>query len=337
MPEVLEADSMNADPAVGERNTVQDILQALDSGAVLNATVVLSGAGRGRPGEELKTLQSIPALLYDGQALAALSLCHEVLRSDFCAQGDVRQKVLELRKALEVRLLVKGALTLSGCGGPFHLLPRRRVFIGRASNEANVDVAIDCPWLSRGDRNLALFCEGESWSIEDLGSTNGHFVGGERLQPAHAHALPIGETIVQVGREISGPPLFLRFRRPAKDPGAIVISFLSGSAGDALANAETDAPQRWIVFREQFGIGGADCALPLPGAPANIVAAIRYQSGFWILPSARATLQLDGTQFRSPLPLPPDSALSLDGVSFHVLRTESPDIEAARMLSGGIS
>jgi pSer/pThr/pTyr-binding forkhead associated (FHA) protein len=59
----------------------------------------------------------------------------------------------------------------------------RRFFIGAAAvtigRDAQCDVPVDCTWVSR--RHARITCSGTEYTVEDLGSTNGTFVNGERV------------------------------------------------------------------------------------------------------------------------------------------------------------
>jgi hypothetical protein len=78
------------------------------------------------------------------------------------------------------------------------------------------------------------------------------------------------------------------------------------------------------VFREQIGISAAeDVALDVDGGARGILAALRYQSGFWIVPSSQHRLDVDGVPFQEPVPLFPGATLSLGGTTFCVDKSES--------------
>jgi pSer/pThr/pTyr-binding forkhead associated (FHA) protein len=187
------------------------------------------------------------------------------------------------------------------------------------------------PLVLRGERNLSLFCEGATWFLEDLGSTNGSFVQGRALARGHPFPLPHGITHVEIGKTKDRPgPVVVSLRRPAKDPGAVVISVKAAIGADAELEADawpsmkTDINRRWVVFREQIGISAAeDVALDVDGGEQGILAALRYQSGFWIVPSSRHRLQVDGVPFHEPVPLFPGATLSLGGTTFLVDKSEA--------------
>ena len=71
-------------------------------------------------------------------------------------------------------------------------LPRHRVFhltgarfvIGRAPG---CDLQVDHPAVSR--QHAAITAEGRRYYVEDLGSTNGSFLNGDRLEPGKRHQL----------------------------------------------------------------------------------------------------------------------------------------------------
>lgn len=306
---------------------VRSLLDTLMGNAPVDATVILSNTHGGSNSEGAQATGKIPSLVLAGRSLEALAACHTAL----CAtdqqslQSVLRPKIAELRKALEHELLTAQDIDLVSATGRTHLLPRRSVLIGRPSSEKTVDVAVNCRWFSRGDRNLSLFCEGAGWFVEDIGSTNGSFVQGQALKPGHPLALPVGETRIEVGAAKDATALaVVHIHRPAKDPGAVVIT-LSGvpasanSQPDPWPSMQDDIKRRWVVFREQIGVSAAeDCALRVDGDLPGIIAAIRYQSGFWVVPSSQCTSHIDDIVFRESVPLAIGANLTLGGTRLRV-------------------
>ena len=77
---------------------------------------------------------------------------------------------------------------------------QKTVFIGRSSRN---DIQINDIKLSR--KHLKVFKIGESFSIEDLGSTNGTLLNGEMITPGKSYevterdTIVIGNTVIQLG------------------------------------------------------------------------------------------------------------------------------------------
>jgi hypothetical protein len=302
-------------------------------GTPADETIILSNTRRrGTPAEGTQAAAAIPALVLEGRSVEALAACHAALHSlnGHPAQTSLCPKIAELRKALEQELLTAQDIELATEGRRTHLLPRRAVLIGRPSSEKSVDVAVNCRWFSRGERNLSLFCEGDTWFLEDLGSANGSFVEGRVLTRGHPFPLPQGITHVEIGKtKDKAGPVVISLRRPAKDLGAVVIALRGIDTdaeweSDAWPSMKTDINRRWVVFREQIGISAAeDVALDVDGGAPGILAALRYQSGFWIVPSSQHRLDVDGVPFQEPVPLFPGATLSLGGTTFCVDKSES--------------
>lgn len=74
-------------------------------------------------------------------------------------------------------------------------LEKNEIFIGR---DLNNDIVINDPEVSR--RHVRLFVQGNNYVIEDLGSTNGTYVSGQRLMGPYV--LRPGEVIV-IGEHIT--------------------------------------------------------------------------------------------------------------------------------------
>jgi len=309
---------------------VQSLLSAMAGDVATDETVVLSSTLGRVSNDGNDAAVSIPSLVLEGRSLEALAVCHAALRAADrqSPPGVLKPMIAELRKVLEKELLSPLDIDLVSATRRMHLLPRRSVLIGRPSTETPVDVEVNCRWFSRGDRNLSLFCEGAGWFVEDLGSTNGHSIGGIPLKLGHPVALPVGDTCIDVGAAKNKPALAtLHLHRPAKDPGAVVVTVSGTKACQAEPHPwptmMSDMARRWIIFREQIGVSAEeDCALSLDDGPAGVLAAIRYQSGFWIVPSSQGTLQVDEIAFRESVPMPAGAALSLSGAK---LRIELPN------------
>ena len=106
--------------------------------------------------------------------------------------------------------------------------------MGRGSEN---DLIVDDPGLSRV--HLRLLVQGESVHVYDLGSTNGTYVAGKRVQQA---ALQSGD-MIQVGNQ-----LLLRFSLESIDPFELENPLPDGAAIDSLSGVAN-----WVSWREQAG------------------------------------------------------------------------------------
>ncbi|MBL8679430.1 MAG: DUF4388 domain-containing protein [Myxococcales bacterium] len=81
-------------------------------------------------------------------------------------------------------------------GGEFPIVPERELVIGRSND---IDVALIEDMVSR--RHARVLLQGDSLVIEDLGSTNGTFVNGEKVRRARlkeGDKILIGTSIIRV-------------------------------------------------------------------------------------------------------------------------------------------
>lgn len=81
-------------------------------------------------------------------------------------------------------------------GGEFPIVPERELVIGRSND---IDVALIEDMVSR--RHARVLLQGDSLIIEDLGSTNGTFVNGEKIRRARlkeGDKILIGTSIIRV-------------------------------------------------------------------------------------------------------------------------------------------
>ncbi len=87
---------------------------------------------------------------------------------------------------------VEGGLTLV-VGARQWALRGPRLLVGRSGGEVGADIEIDEPSLSR--RHAELVAIGSTWTLRDLGSTNGTWVGDRRLTAGDAVDLVPGSAI----------------------------------------------------------------------------------------------------------------------------------------------
>lgn len=105
------------------------------------------------------------------------------------------------------RLVMRSGPTL----GKIFPLDKAELFVGR---DLSNDVVINDPEISR--RHARLFQQGNSFVLEDLGSTNGTFVNGQRL---------IGPNILHLGDSITfGERMGLIFEAEEYDQDATMVS-----------------------------------------------------------------------------------------------------------------
>jgi predicted component of type VI protein secretion system len=95
--------------------------------------------------------------------------------------------------------------------GKVYPLDRAELFIGR---DLNNEIVINDPEISR--RHSRLFAQGDDYVIEDLGSTNGTFVNGQRL---------LGQSVLRPGDMITfGERLSMVFESSEVDQDATMVS-----------------------------------------------------------------------------------------------------------------
>ena len=95
--------------------------------------------------------------------------------------------------------------------GKAYPLERAEAFVGR---DLNNDIVINDPEISR--RHARLYAQGNGYVLEDLGSTNGTFVNGQRL---------LGPYVLRPGDTITfGERLNMVFESPEIDQDATMVS-----------------------------------------------------------------------------------------------------------------
>ena len=313
---------------------IQSLLQEVMADSAPDATLVLAAA---RPGPEggardpaaFAAIGKIPAMALEGASLAALAECHTAIARlcGYPEQGRIRKQLLELQRLLEEELLTRESIELVMGERHIRLLSLRAALIGRPSRARNVEVAIDCRWFSRGERNLYLYSDGEDWFVEDLGSTNGSWIGKERLSPGKPVALAFGETLIDVGRPSSGPaPVTVHLNRAPTAPNVVAITVSApsesgnnGAPDEHWPSRDEDISRTWLVFRDGLSLGSSpSCGLRIPGSHLLIAADIRFQNGFWISPRNGAGLTINDVAFDAPVPIPVDGRLRLADVPIRV-------------------
>jgi ABC-type multidrug transport system ATPase subunit len=191
-------------------------------------------------------------------------------------------------------------------------LTKSEVVIGR---DEGVEIVISTPAVSR--RHARLMMEGGNYVIEDLGSSNGTFVNGDRV---------IGRRTLNHGDEIRlGQAITLNYSTPAevdepaktvvgaKPPTPVVVSHVAQTTiGDELPIAAAAGPRKLIVTvageasksynltRSTLSIGRLDdndIVIPSPivsGKHARLEAASGGGYTLTVLPEARNPVLCDG-------------------------------------------
>ena len=116
--------------------------------------------------------------------------------------------------------------------GNVYPLEAQEIYIGR---DLNNDIVINDPEVSR--RHARLFVQGSSYVIEDLGSTNGSMVNGQRI---------VGPYNLNSGEEITfGEKIHLVFEstQPVSGEATVVSSGLGGDATVASSSAPDWTPE----------------------------------------------------------------------------------------------
>jgi hypothetical protein len=139
-------------------------------------------------------------------------------------------------------------------------LSKNDVIIGR---DINTDIVINSAEVSR--RHARLRLEGGGYVIEDLGSTNGTFVNGQRL--TGRHLLRPGEAI-NLGEAVT-----LSFTVAQYDPNATVISSPSQVAQPPQKQAPPPEPVQRPVAPPPVQPPPAAYAGQVPAGPAPIAEA----------------------------------------------------------------
>lgn len=137
-------------------------------------------------------------------------------------------------------------------------LEGNQIIIGR---DPASTISINDPEVSR--RHARLIFQGGKYVLEDLGSTNGTFVNGQRL--AGPHVLKAGD-VVSLGEQI-----ILMFDAIMVDPGATVVS--PRRIGQPAAAAPVTPPPPAPTFAGQVPPGPSTPLLNTLKKPAVLIGA----------------------------------------------------------------
>jgi len=311
---------------------VQTMLQDIVGDDTLNSTMIISRiptADETQPEVgATDDISRLPSLVLQGQSLPALAACHDAERkfAKRPVRGEMKGRVAELRRCLEQELLAT-EIELVTPEFRVHPLASSSVLIGRPSLTRDVDVSINCRWFSRGERSLQLWSEGSDWFIEDLGSTNGCFVGGLRLEKNKRFALSAGQTTIEIGRSVDmRAPVILSINDTSQ--GVVIVSVSVGAGFDKSGSQtwpslQEDLIKRWVIFREDFVIGSGDASKLLGFAPQEETIAITFRDGFWVTPRDGTSLRLDDKLFKEAVPLPLETDVEAGSATFRVVRARS--------------
>jgi EAL domain-containing protein (putative c-di-GMP-specific phosphodiesterase class I) len=345
---------MNSEP-IHEENALPKIaiIQSLlsdilkDDSADTESTMVLNDFQLSGSDEDstLELARKIPTLVLQGKVAAALGRCQAAVRrlERTPERAPLKSKILQLRNVLEQELLTKEPLELALSDRRLRLLPLKSAFVGRPSAAKAVDIPVGCRWLSRGDKNLRLFCEAGEWFIEDLGSTNGTSIGDEALVPGKPYALPAGETVIEIGKRAgTAAPVSICLRRASADSKAVMLSLcadekrLRGAVEESQwLSWREDVRTQWVLFEGRVRFGTSeDCDVVLTDTSADSAADIAFENGFWISPLS-GEVTVAETPFTERAPLPAGADLSIGNVRLRVeaLPVTAPPEAAAKRVN----
>jgi EAL domain-containing protein (putative c-di-GMP-specific phosphodiesterase class I) len=268
---------------------------------------------------------TIPVLLLSGDMLSALEKIHRAIRSTGSRGSDraFREKLHRIQAELEGALSPPNALALRSADRVVQLHGGRSFTLGRYTPNSSADIAIACRWMSRGEKNLRVFTEANAWYLEDLGSTNGHFLDGNRLTPFKSHRLDDGETLIEIGKSGSAAaPAWLLFRLSTE--GALHLSFGINAQADLAANVNSCTD--WILFDSELSLGRSpSAALVIPECAAEIEADISLRSGkLWVTPRSGETVRLGDVEFLQGVPLVCGSTLIVGNSQWNIEELTAP-------------
>ena len=155
--------------------------------------------------------------------------------------------------------------------GKTFLMGKEEIILGR--DLAN-DIPISDPEISR--RHVRFIMQGENFLIEDLGSTNGTFLNGQRI--SSPQQLRVGDVITL------GEDIVLAFEQEGFDPDATVVKSQADLTARAVPQAMPPAPsyQRQPAPMPQQ----VSQSVPMPGAyPEQAVRAQKKKKGLptWLI------------------------------------------------------
>jgi len=161
-------------------------------------------------------------------------------------------------------------MTTGPTPGEKYNLSKQEIIIGR---DANADVVINIAEVSRRHSRMRL--EPSGFMIEDLGSTNGTFVNGQRL--TGPHMLRPGERI-QLGEAVA-----LTYQVASFDMNATVVTPSSGSdtitAGKAPPLAAAPPPPRPVQPMQPHAAQPAYSGHVPPGPAAPVAPPMEEKEG----------------------------------------------------------
>ncbi len=157
-----------------------------------------------------------------------------------------------------------------------HVSMRSHALLGRFPQ---CDIRIDSPKVS--GHHARLHWVGDGWEIRDLGSRNGTYVDGRRLEPGGRLSIDTG-ALIMLGRHVAEFELV-----DASSPGAVAID-----------------QQTHVAYFAERGL------LALPGAQNPLVTIFMNSEGEWLVESNELSrvvvdgeiLELNGTRYRLELP-----------------------------------
>ena len=337
---LMKSEPIHDEHALPKIAIIQSLLSDIlnDDSTDTESTIMLSDFGARGIDEDstLELARKIPSLVLQGKIAAALARCHAAVRrlERTPERAALKGKILQLRYVLEQELVTKEPLQLTLNERLLRLLPRKSALIGRPSSAKAVDIPVGCRWFSRGEKNLRVFREDGQWFVEDLGSTNGTSIGDRALSAGKPYPLPVGETIIEVGKRAgAAAPVCVRLRCAGAKSGVVVVSLVAdesrladGSEEGQWASWREDLRSEWVLFEEHFVVGTSEGNdVVVPEAAAEAAAEISFEDGFWISPLS-APITVAETPFSERTPIPVAANLTIGDAR---LRAEALSAAAA--------
>jgi len=271
------------------------------------------------------------------QPYSAIYEIDQVLTNNCVQNLEGLEGPVEKLQALRYECLagkgISKGLLISSDGNFISIHRGPSLMIGRDPGNDTAGIKLHCQTLSRIPKQLRIDRHGESFSIMDLGSTNGSFLNDTQLIPNQS--VPLEQLSQGATLSLGGV-----LNPPEKGECRLNLSTLGGENGTLQIQVQTshmteplraqlatnwphmdrDCAGRWLYTEEPVLIGsGQNCGLHVaPEECSDAIACIEWSENGYILAPRSDQVKIDGAPILQPVLILGGATLSILGQDYQL-------------------
>lgn len=203
--------------------------------------------------------------------------------------------------------------------------------IARTVDNSKQGIALGYKRISRAGKQSQITRQGQSYYLEDLGSSNGTLYSGQQITPGSKTALKDGGNLslgIGVGSTTPGACQFDTLL-PSASNATLVLKLSKGALAfldntnmlEAWPTMDEDLSKVWVMMGGTLAIGVKDNGqLDIGGSKSEALAVITYDNGYYIAPAKPnveySDIAATGEPVYGRIPITEGSAISIKGQLF---------------------